>query len=66
MPDIGGPQVRPVGELLHAYLAARRIRRPVVPFRLPGRLFRDLRAGHQLAPAHAVGQITFEQYLAAR
>lgn len=63
--DMGGPQVRQVPDLVRAYLSARRIRRPVVAVRLPGRVFRGLRQGHQLTPANAVGRVTFEQYLSA-
>jgi uncharacterized protein YbjT (DUF2867 family) len=63
VPDMGGPQVRPFGELLRGYLAAKGLRRPVLPLRLPGKLFQDLRHGYGTTPEHATGQVTFEQYL---
>ncbi|GDY28534.1 SDR family oxidoreductase [Gandjariella thermophila] len=64
VPDMGGPEVRDAVELARAYLAATGRRRPVVPVRLPGRTFRAYRRGGHLAPDHAVGRRTFEQYLA--
>jgi uncharacterized protein YbjT (DUF2867 family) len=66
VPDLGGPQVRGAGELARAYLAATGQRRPLWPIRLPGRVFGAYRAGGHLAPDHATGTITFEQYLAGR
>jgi uncharacterized protein YbjT (DUF2867 family) len=64
-PDFAGPQVREAGDLARAYLQATGRRRPVVPVRLPGKAFRGYRQGGHLAPEHAAGEITFEQYLAA-
>jgi uncharacterized protein YbjT (DUF2867 family) len=63
-PDIGGPQVRGARELAHGYLVATGRRRPVLSVRLPGRTFRALRQGRNLAAEHPFGKITFEQYLA--
>lgn len=63
VPDMGGPQVRPFGDFLRAYLAARRMRRPIVPLRLPGALMRDLRRGYGITPEHAAGRVTFEEFL---
>jgi uncharacterized protein YbjT (DUF2867 family) len=62
-PDFGGPQVRALDDLARSYLAIVGKRRPIVPIRLPGKLFRGIRAGGLTAPEHAVGTITFEQYL---
>jgi uncharacterized protein YbjT (DUF2867 family) len=62
-PDFGGPQVRAVPDLARSYLAMVGKRRPIVPVWLPGRVFRAYRAGGHLAPEHADGTITFEQYL---
>lgn len=63
--DMAGPEVRSVRDLAGAYLRATGRRRPIVPMRFPGKAFRGYRAGGHLAPEHAVGHITFEQYLAA-
>jgi len=64
-PDLGGPQVRPMAELAAAWLTARGRRRRVLPVRLPGGIGRGYRAGGHLAPEHAEGRITFEEYLEA-
>lgn len=64
--EMGGPEVRDARDLARAYLRAAGKRRIVVPLRLPGRAGVQLRAGANLAPEHAVGVRTFEQYLAGR
>lgn len=64
--DIAGPQVREAPDLARAYLHAAGRRRPVLPVRLPGRVFRAYRHGGHLAPEHPVGEITFEDYLATQ
>lgn len=64
--DMGGPQVRPLPDLAHAYLRATGRRRPVVPVRLAGKTYAGYLAGAQLTPDRAVGKITFEEYLAHR
>lgn len=61
--DFGGPQARALDDLARSYLAIVGKRRPIVPIRLPGKLFSGVRAGGLLAPEHADGIITFEQYL---
>lgn len=65
-PDMGGPRIQTAGELARAYLRASGRRRPIVPFALPGRVSGGYRAGGHLAPGHADGRITFEEYLAGR
>ncbi|MEB3982549.1 NAD(P)H-binding protein [Mycobacterium sp. 663a-19] len=62
-PDFGGPQVRALDDLARSYLATVGKRRPIVPIRLPGKVFGGIRAGGLLTPEHADGKITFEQYL---
>lgn len=66
VPDMGGPQVLGAADLARSYLAARRHRRPVVPLRVPGRTAAAFRHGGHLTPGHAVGRVTFDQFLAAR
>ncbi len=63
-PDFAGPQVRTVSDLARSYLSMAGKRRLVVPVRLPGKVFRAIRAGENMAPQHAAGSITFEEYLA--
>lgn len=64
--DLGGPQVRPMTDLAHAWLTATGRRRAVMPVLLPGSVARGYRSGGHLTPDHADGRITFEQYLAGR
>ena len=66
VPDLAGPEVRDVADLLRGYLAATGKRRPLVPLRLPGRAARAVRAGAILAPGRAVGRRTWEDFLADR
>ncbi|MFH8443960.1 SDR family oxidoreductase [Streptomyces sp. NPDC018026] len=66
VPDMGGPQVRTFESLARAYLDATGRRRAVVNVPLAGKTYRALREGGHLAPEHAVGKGTFEEYLAAR
>ena len=62
-PDFGGPQVRALDDLARGYLAIVGKRRPIVPIRLPGKAFGEVRAGALTAPEQAAGTITFERYL---
>src|SRR6266702_3043929 len=41
-------------------------RRPILPIRMPGRAARAVREGANLAPEHAVGKRTWEEFLAER
>jgi uncharacterized protein YbjT (DUF2867 family) len=66
VPDMAGPEVREARDLARAWLRATRRRRPVLPMRLPGRVFAAFRQGGHLAPDRAVGRITFEEHLAER
>lgn len=66
VPDLGGPQIRAATDLARTYLRVAGRRRPVVAVPLPGKTMRDFRSGLQLAPEHADGRITFEEFLAAR
>jgi uncharacterized protein YbjT (DUF2867 family) len=67
VPDIGGPRVYSLTELLQGYLrAAHRYRRPMVSVRLPGGAYRAVRAGAVLSPEHATGRRTWEEFLAER
>jgi hypothetical protein len=63
---MGGPRIHDTADLLRAYLRAARRSRPIVRVPLPGRAARSLRDGANLAPDHAVGQRTWEEFLADR
>ena len=66
VPDMGGPRVYEMAELLRGYLRARRTHRPILPVRVPGKAAQAFRAGANLAPDRAVGRRTWEDFLAAR
>jgi uncharacterized protein YbjT (DUF2867 family) len=66
VPDLAGPKVYSMAELLQDYLRATHRRRPTVPVWLPGKAARAFRAGANLAPGRAVGRRTWEEFLAER
>ena len=66
VPDMAGPRVYEMAELLRGYLRATGRHRPILPVRLPGKAARAFRAGANLAPDRAVGRRTWEEFLAAR
>jgi len=66
VPDMAGPRVYAMTDLVRDYLRARRKRRPIVPLRVPGNAARAFRDGANLAPDRAVGRRTWEEFLAER
>ena len=66
VPDMAGPRVYDMADLLRGYLRARRKHRPIVPVPLPGKAARAFRGGANLAPDRAVGHRTWEDFLAAQ
>ncbi len=62
--DMGGPQVLDVRQLASTYLMLTGKRRPLLSVPVPGAVARGYREGHHLAPGHAVGTRTFEEFLA--
>jgi uncharacterized protein YbjT (DUF2867 family) len=64
VPDLAGPRVYGMAELIRGYLRAHGKRRPIVPVRVPGNAAAAVRAGANLAPDRAVGQRTWEDFLA--
>jgi uncharacterized protein YbjT (DUF2867 family) len=66
VPDMGGPRVYGVADLLRGYLRARGKHRMMVPVWIPGKAARAFRAGANLAPERAVGHRTWEDFLAER
>ncbi|MFC8173494.1 SDR family oxidoreductase [Streptomyces sp. NPDC013012] len=66
VPDMGGPEVRPLAELARAYLEAIGQHRRLVNVPLAGKAYRGFRAGGHLTPERAVGRVTFEEFLAKR
>jgi len=66
VPDIAGPRIYPMDELVRSYLRARGKHRLLVPVRLPGEGARAFREGAALASDRAVGLGTWEEFLADR
>ena len=66
VPDMAGPKVYPMAELVNSYLSAAGLRRRLVPLPIPGQAAKALRAGANLAPERAVGKRTWEEFLAAQ
>jgi uncharacterized protein YbjT (DUF2867 family) len=66
VPDLAGPRVYAMAELVRGYLQASGRHRPIVPVRQPGKAARAFREGANLAPDRAVGRRTWEEFLAER
>lgn len=66
VPVVGGPEVQTVGDLARAYRSARGKRRPIVRLPLPGETAGAFRAGEATRPDRAVGETTWETWLADR
>jgi uncharacterized protein YbjT (DUF2867 family) len=66
VPDMAGPRVYGMAELIRCYLHARRKHRAIMPVRIPGTAARAVRAGANLAPDRAVGSRTWEDFLAGQ
>ena len=63
-PDIAGPKIYPLRELVRSYARASGLRRVLVPMRMPGGAARAVRSGANLAPDRAIGRETWETFLA--
>jgi uncharacterized protein YbjT (DUF2867 family) len=64
-PDLGGPEVLELGEMVAAWRARRGRPRRVVGVALPGRAARAFREGRTTCPARAVGRQTWAEYVSA-
>jgi uncharacterized protein YbjT (DUF2867 family) len=64
VPDLGGPEIRRLRDLAALWRTAAGRRRVLLPLVLPGTTFRAFSAGLHLAPEHAEGTVSFEQFLA--
>jgi uncharacterized protein YbjT (DUF2867 family) len=63
VPDLAGPRVYEMKELVRSYLQATKRRRLIMPVRMPGQAAGSVRAGANLAPDRAVGVRTWEEFL---
>jgi uncharacterized protein YbjT (DUF2867 family) len=66
VPDLGGPRVYDVKDLIRRYLRAAGKHRATMPIWFPGDAAKALRRGANLTPEHAEGRRTFEEFLAER
>ncbi len=66
LPDLGGPEVLPVRDLVRDRLRETRHRRPVLELPLPGALAAALRAGANLVPGNPGGGRTWREFLDSR
>lgn len=67
VPDLAGPAVYPMGDLLRSYLTAAGRHRALVPVRIPGKAGKAYRAGDNLTVEGAdIGKLTWEAFLAEK
>lgn len=66
MPEIAGPHVYDMADLVRTYLKATHRSRPLISMPMLGRAAAAFRAGANLAPDRAVGRTTWEEFLAVR
>jgi uncharacterized protein YbjT (DUF2867 family) len=66
VPEMGGPRVHEMTDLIRGYLRASGKHRLIMPVRLPGTAARAFRAGANLAQDRAVGKRSWEEFLAER
>jgi uncharacterized protein YbjT (DUF2867 family) len=65
VPEMGGPKAYLMADLIRSYLKAAHKHRLLLPAVMPGKAAKATKAGANLTPDHAVGKITWEEFLAA-
>jgi uncharacterized protein YbjT (DUF2867 family) len=63
VPDIGGPEVRTVADIVRSYFEVTRRRKRTLAFRLPGKTARAFREGALTCPNNRYGEIRWEEFL---
>jgi uncharacterized protein YbjT (DUF2867 family) len=63
VPDIGGPEVRTMDDIVRSYLEVTGSRKKVVPFPLPGKTARAIRSGALTCQENRYGKIRWEEFL---
>ena len=63
VPDMGGPEILDMRDVTKSWLEAKGKRRAVLSVPLPGKAVAGFAAGHNWAPEHADGRITWQQWL---
>jgi uncharacterized protein YbjT (DUF2867 family) len=66
VPELAGPRVYEMADLVRSYLRATGKHRLILPVRFPGKAARAVRAGANLAQDRAVGLRTWEDFLAGQ
>lgn len=66
LPDVGGPLVQRIEELVPLWLQARGLQRPVLYLPLPGRVGHSFRQGYNTCPEQRQGRITWAEWLTER
>ena len=66
VPELGGPEIKPLAELARMYLHSAGSRKPIMTVPLPGKLMKGLRRGEGLTPDHGDGVQTFGDFLRVR
>lgn len=66
VPDLGGPEILSMSDMVRDYLRAAGKRRKLLPIRMPGRAYAAYRSGANLTPERAVGRRTWAEYLAEK
>jgi uncharacterized protein YbjT (DUF2867 family) len=63
VPDIGGPEVRTLGDLARSRSELLGLHRRIVPLPVPGRVAAGFRKGYNTVPQNRYGKITWEDWL---
>ncbi len=66
VPDIGGPEVRTVSDIVRGYLEVTGRRKKTLMFWLPGKTARAFREGALTCPNNRTGEIRWEEFLRGR
>ena len=66
LPDLGGPEVQPLGELACAWAEIRGLRRRLIRLPLPGSVAAGFRRGLNTTPENAYGRVTWADWLRKR
>ena len=63
VPDVGGPEVKLIGDAVGTYLEVTRMRKKFLEFSLPGKTARAMRGGALTCPENRYGRIRWEEFL---
>jgi uncharacterized protein YbjT (DUF2867 family) len=66
VPDVAGPEILAMSDMVRDYLQATGRRRWLLPIRMPGRAYAAYRDGANLSPRRSVGRRTWADYLTER